>query len=311
MSFPLLQRTLLALFLFLAVDGARAASILFIGNSFTFGHGSAVHYYRAGSVADLNGQGVGGVPALFKSFTSQAGLNYDVYLETEPGVGIEWHLEHRAALLGQRPWDEVIMNGYSTLDQKKPGDPAVLVAAVGQMTQFLRTRNPAVELRLIATWPRADQVYDAKGAWYGKSLEVMTRDIRAGYAQAVAATPGIKAVIPVGDAWMRAIHTGIAAANPYHGIDAGQVNLWTFDSYHASTFGYYLDALMVFGSVTGRDPRSLGVNECSGYELGLSTTQIGALQQVAFDELAAGGGISADPFVVSPSTPPLRCIPPR
>ena len=28
---------------------------------------------------------------------------------------------------------------------------------------------------------------------------------------------------------------------------------------------------MVFGRVTGRDPRSLGGNECSGMELGLSS----------------------------------------
>jgi hypothetical protein len=37
---------------------------------------------------------------------------------------------------------------------------------------------------------------------------------------------------------------------------------------------------MVFGSVTGRDPRSLGDAECSGFELGLATgpvrTAIGA-----------------------------------
>ncbi|HEY6619273.1 MAG TPA: hypothetical protein VIY68_07000 [Steroidobacteraceae bacterium] len=39
---------------------------------------------------DLNDEGQGGVPALFKSFTSQAGLSYDVYLETHPGVGIDW-----------------------------------------------------------------------------------------------------------------------------------------------------------------------------------------------------------------------------
>ena len=59
--------------------------ILFIGNSFTFGAGSAVRFYRPDTVTDLNNLGIGGVPALFKSFTQQAGLDYDVYLETEPG----------------------------------------------------------------------------------------------------------------------------------------------------------------------------------------------------------------------------------
>ena len=56
--------------------------------------------------------------------------------------------------------------------------------------------------------------------------------------------------------------------------------------YHGSAYGYYLEALIIFGSLTGRDPRSLGENECSAYELGLSRPQVKALQQVAFDQLA-------------------------
>ena len=44
-------------------------SVLFIGNSFTYGYGSATKYYRADSVTDLNNDGIGGVPSLFKSFT--------------------------------------------------------------------------------------------------------------------------------------------------------------------------------------------------------------------------------------------------
>jgi hypothetical protein len=77
--------------------------------------------------------------------------------------------------------------------------------------------------------------------------------------------------------------------NPYDGIEVGELNLWTYDHYHASTYGYYLEALVIFGSVTGREPRSLGQNECSGYELGLSRSEAKALQQVAFDQLASTG----------------------
>jgi len=60
---------------------AAGRSVLFIGNSFLFGSGSAVRFYRADTVTDLNNEGIGGVPALFKSFTQQAGLDYDVSLE--------------------------------------------------------------------------------------------------------------------------------------------------------------------------------------------------------------------------------------
>jgi hypothetical protein len=282
----------LTLILLIVAGDAFAGSILFIGNSFTFAYGSPVRYYRSDTVSDLGGEGQGGVPALFKSFTAQAGLSYDVYLETQPGVGIDWHLEHKLELIGQRAWDAVVMHGYSTLDPKKPGDPAVLVASVRQMAEFVRKKNPKVDVRIMATWPRADQTYQPQGAWYGKPIEAMAHELREGYNRAAAATPGI-GVIPVGDAWVRAMHSGVADPNPYDGIEAGKVDLWTYDGYHASTYGYYLEALVLFGAITGQDPRSLGDFECSGFELGLSAPQVSALQQVAFDQLAAEGTLNA------------------
>jgi hypothetical protein len=297
----------LLLALLLAAGNSSAGSILFIGNSFTFAYGSPVRYYRADSVTDLNGGGQGAVPALFKSFTAQAGLSYDVYLETEPGVGIDWHLEHKLDVISQRPWDSVVMHGFSTLDPKKPGDPTVLIASVQQMASVLRAKNSKVDIRVMATWPRADQTYQPQGAWYGKPIEAMAHDVREGYNRAAAGTPGI-GVVPVGDAWVRAMHTGVADANPYDGIDAGKVNLWTYDSYHASTYGYYLEALVLFGAITGKDPRALGEFECSGFELGLSAPQVGALEQVAFDQLAAEGTLNAaqaKPVVKSSS--PAKC----
>jgi hypothetical protein len=292
----------------LASPAAWAADILFIGNSFTYAAGSAVRTWRADSVTDLNAQGIGGLPALFKAFTQQAGLKYDVALETQGGVGIDWHLANKLGVLGQRPWDLVVMHGYSTLDAKKPGDPATLVESTQQMARFLASRSPKVEVRLLATWPRADQVYDAKGFWFGQPIEAMGRDLRAGYDRAAsAAAPVVKGVIPVGDAWLRAMATGVADPNPYDGIAFGKVNLWTNDHYHASTYGYYLEALMVFGAVTGRDPRSLGDNECAAFELGLSAAQAGALQQVAFDELAVRGEVKPDPLKPDKAGSPMNC----
>ena len=95
---------------------ATAISVLFIGNSFTFAAGSPVRYYRADTVTDLNGEGIGGVPALFESFTRQAGLDYEVSLETRGGSGLDFHLEQKADVIGRRGWDKVVMHGYSTLD---------------------------------------------------------------------------------------------------------------------------------------------------------------------------------------------------
>lgn len=289
------------------LPAAGEPAVLFIGNSFTFGSGSAVRFYRNDTVTDLNSEGVGGVPALFKSFADQAGLGYDVYLETRGGSGLDFHLENKLGVIGRRPWNIVVMHGQSTLDFDKPGDPAKLVLTTRQMADFLRTRNPAVDIHLTATWSRADQTYPAGGAWAGKPIDAMARDVRKAYDLA-AAGAAVRSVIPVGEAWTRAIQSGVADANPYDGVSPGRVNLWTYDHYHASTQGYYLEALVVFGRLTGRDPRSLGENECSAYELGLPRTEVRALQQVAFEQLAAAGPIAPAPLMLPRGATPERCI---
>jgi hypothetical protein len=93
--------------------------------------------------------------------------------------------------------------------------------------------------------------------------------------------------VPVGLAWNRAIDTGLADGNPYDGTDAGKLDLWSWDHYHASIHGYYLEALLVFGKVTGKDPLSLGDAETVADDMGFSKPQTRALQQMAHDQLAA------------------------
>jgi hypothetical protein len=273
---------------------ASPTTVLFIGNSFTFGAGSSVQTWRPEIVTDLNHEGIGGVPALFKSFTTQAGLDYDVSLETHPGVGLDWHLQNKHDVLASRSWDIVVMHGYSTLDSAKPGDPATLVATTQQMADFLVGASPKVEIHLTATWPRADQTYPDSGHWHGQPISAMARDVRAGYDKAKDTSPAIRSVIPVGEAWIRAFDTGVADPNPYDGITPGQIDLWTKDHYHASTEGYYLEALMAFGDLTGRDPRSLGEGECSAFELGMPVAEVKALQQVAFDQLSVTKTLKRD-----------------
>ena len=227
-------------------------------------------------------------------------------LETHPGIGLDYHLQAKRDLIASRSWDVVVMHGLSTLDFDKPGDPAKLIATVRQMAELLITRNPRVEIHLTATWPRADQTYVAGGRWYGQPIAAMAHDVRAAYDQAAATSPAIKSVIPVGEAWIRAIETGVADSNPYDGITPGQIDLWAKDHYHASTAGYYLEALMVFGNLTGRDPRSLGDGECSAFELGMPVAEVQALQRVAFSQLAVTRKLSP---ATRRSATPARCSP--
>jgi len=273
--------------------GARAApatTVLFVGNSFTYGDPAgapapSVKGYRPDAVTDLNGAGIGGVPALFKTFTEEAGLHYDVSLETIPGAGLHDHYDKKLGTIA-KAWDLVLLQSYSTLDAKRPGNPDMLIKYSGLLAEAFHDKNPKVRVMLTATWSRADQTWKPDGAWYGKPIAQMAVDVRHGYDAADAASALIDGVIPVGEAWNRAIAGGLADPNPYDGITAGQINLWAPDNYHGSVHGYYLEALTVFGAVTGKDPRSLGATERAAHELGIDPATAMALQRIAAAQLA-------------------------
>ncbi len=97
-------------------------------------------------MTDLNNEGIGGIPALFKSFTQQAGLDFDVVARNTRRHGLDFHLAEKSGVIGSTPWDAVVMHGFSLLDAQKPRDPAKLVATSKQMADFLRGKNPGVEL---------------------------------------------------------------------------------------------------------------------------------------------------------------------
>jgi hypothetical protein len=287
-------------------EAQQTPTVLFIGNSFTYGHGSAVRFYRADTVTDLNNEGIGGVPALFKSFADQTGLHYDVFLETRGGSGFEFHTGSKLAEITSHRWSYVVAHGQSTLDLQKPGDPTKFLATGRELVEVLTRNNPDTDIYLTSTWSRADQIYPEAAPWHGKPVERMALDVRAAYDE-LAKLPGVARVTPVGEAWSRAMRERIADPNPYDGVAPGQLDLWTYDNYHASAAGYYLEGLVVFGTLTGRDPRSLGNGECSGFELGMSAEQVGALQRVAFDELTAQGITTSAPEGTQPPSRQNRC----
>ena len=266
---------------------AAPITVLFVGNSFTYGDAAGgpnkVMPYMPGTVTDLNGLGIGGVPALFKAFTTEKGLDYKVSLETQPGVGLDWHYNNRLALINQ-PWDHVVLQSFSTLNASAPGNPASLITYSGLFANLLYAKNNNVDIHLDATWSRADQTYLPSGFWYGQSIYAMGQSVRAGYNAAEAANPHIDDVIQVGTAWQRTWETGFADSNPYDGIDPGKVNMWAPDSYHASVWGYYLEALMFFGDITDTDPLTIGYDQVA-IDLGITRTQALALQLIASQTL--------------------------
>lgn len=288
---------------------SAAQSILFIGNSFTYGALTpAVQNYKVASVTDLNwasgtvsngvGSQIGGVPALFKQMTVDAGLNYEVSLETFPGSNLDTHYNDlaRRALI-DKSWDHVVMHGQSNLDFAAPNNPAKMSLYTGLLGTMFQAKNANVDISLSATWSRADLTI-ASGSntcatnpsaspWCGAAITQMGTDVQAGYGVIKAQNPTLVSRInPVGLAWNAALDAGFADGNPYDGIAAGQVNLWASDSYHASAFGYYLHALTVFGQITGLSPTVLGY-DTAAMDLGFTGAQAIAMQTFAASAISA------------------------
>lgn len=124
------------------------------------------------------------------------------------------------------------------------------------------------------------------------SLEAATADLKAGNERIAAfagadGSGGIAGIVPVGEAFMRAILAGVATADMYasDALTDGLMDLWFNDGTHPSVYGAYLSALTLFGTITGMDPRRLGALEQAARDLGISSREAVLLQQVAADQL--------------------------
>jgi hypothetical protein len=290
---------LAALALAASMAPASATEILFIGNSFTHGNFAPTLRYNNANVHDLNGTNYGGVPGIFKTFADESGLSYNVSIEAVSGQSLQYHYNNKLTQIGSQSWDTVVMHDYSTLNPSASGNPASLYTYSQLLEQYIHGTgvanahpNAAANVYLMETWARADQVYNTPGGyWMGTSIEQMGGDLHNAYYQAFALDHNLKGVIPVGDAFLLAVHTGVADANPYNGIDPGRLNMWNVDSYHASAWGSYLEALTEFGQITGLDPRSFGSNEQAAVALGITPIQAVTLQVLAFQELQLASAV--------------------
>ncbi|MBO9686387.1 MAG: PEP-CTERM sorting domain-containing protein [Mitsuaria chitosanitabida] len=355
---------------------AEATRILFVGNSYTFGRVDPVMSYNAANVHDLtaamyatNPSGAnsfephpwGGVAGIFKQFTVEVGLNYDVSLSARNAAslrgqflnsnGAGWDLRGN---IGSQAWDQVVLQEQSDEPlTRQPGlasNPAYFSTYANLIENWihqgnalsyrerdliggtnakcaeitgastgtcgtLRTipananANPNAQVYLYQTWARPNLV-DAPSQTttdpvtgaviptgvpatsFYTSLQAMTDDLRGAYlAAALVAgadgSGGIAGIAPVGDAFMRAIADGVATPDMYapSAMSDGLIDLWFDDGTHASKYGSYLSALTLFGTITGLDPATLGLNEIAARDLGISAKDAGLLQRVASAQL--------------------------
>jgi len=190
-------------------------------------------------------------------------------------------------------------------------------------------KNPAAKVYLTQTWARPDMVFphlstiadanyptvpdgrpivDTSNPLYpngfpdtlyytDSGLDGMTDDLRAAFAGKAQANPGFAGVIPVGDAFQRAVDDWIAKGDGFYNSEgtyaayepSDKINLWWDDYLHASKHGSYLSALVIFGTLTGISPASFGASERAASDLGINHGDAVRLQRVAADQLAASG----------------------
>lgn len=273
--------------------------ILFVGNSYTHGKYQPVLSYNNRNVTDLNfglssdnprHQRIatepgpwGGIPGIFAKLVAEALLNYQVSIEAVSARGLAFHAnpENQAtAIIYQAQWDVVILQDKSigALPKQRQGRLPAFLKAVTALEQGIHAANPHAQIYLYATWPRADLTYLPGGVYYGESIQTMAEDLYRGYAQAAQASQCHP--IYVGNAWLAAIDANIAVRNPYQPISTTQINLWGHDHSHASVFGSFLSALMIYTAVTGLDPRQLGYAQAA-QDLGISAEVTRKLAEIA------------------------------
>ena len=127
---------------------------------------------------------------------------------------------------------------------------------------------------------------------YYSNLAGMSTDLHNAFDGKPATNAGFTGVVPVGDAFQRAVDAGLAAGSGFYDTNgitqepaSGLLNLWWLDRTHASKYGSYLSALTLFGSLTGLDPQTLGAAEQAAADLGISSSDAVLLQRVAAAQL--------------------------
>ena len=287
-----------------SAQNSPETTILFVGNSFVHGAFDPVLSYRAGvtdenaglSAADPRAEKQGGKPAgpfggiaaIFKRFTQEAGMPYDVHVELVSGMPLQYHYDHALPIIAAPKWNIVVLQELSTgpVLETKLGSPANFARYTSLLEAAVHQANPAAKVLLYETFPRADLTYPAGAPFAGKPITFMGDALHDAYYHEFQTEGHLAAVVPVGDAWLRAIAEGIAEPNPYT-PETGKLDLWNVDDYHPSTWAAYLTACVFFEKITGRDARTLGPGERAAADLGITPAQAQTAQRLANETVLA------------------------
>jgi hypothetical protein len=168
----------------------------------------------------------------------------------------------------------------------------------GTSTQSQQNGNPAYAPYLGDANPIAAMASDLHNAYVNAATSF----------DAANPTASHVGVALAGDAWVSAINLGYAEQNPFLATEpANQIDLWDSDpllaccttpiGYHPSTYGDYLNALVLFGQITGVDPETLiaefdvSNTSSAAFALGISAPIAAELAVAAEDTLVSGNAV--------------------
>ncbi len=264
------------------------------------------NYGQTGARAELEPGPWGGIPGMFAQFAVESGLNYDVHIEAISETALDDNYAAASSVIDQSKWNDVVLQDLSTrplpyaLSGDNTSDPHNFCQTVQTIEQGVHGAAPSANVYLYETWARADEANQLNSLHpnisYSDGLTALTTQYHDVYYQAAELDGNIAGVAPTGEAWATAWSMGIANPNPYSGNAPGP-SLWygmnatnnpsitSPDYIHPSIYGAYLSALVLFGQITGLDPRTLGSTESAASSLGISSTFASQLQQVAYTTL--------------------------
>lgn len=217
---------------------AQPLSIIFYGNSFTFGAGSSRP-----------------VDSVFRDIATIAGHDrpYTVSAAVS-GQDLEWHVGNNTQRItssippGQN-WDYVVLQEHSTkLTRAYTGSPSFPASieesktTAVQLHNAVKAHSPGAKPVLYETWARGPghAFYTGASPQFPGGPSEMQAEIRDGYnmlqaALDEAAGEELTLIAPVGDAWE----------------EANYDNLHSGDLWHAQNRGTLLAALVIYGTIYG------------------------------------------------------------
>ena len=201
-----------------SATSSQSASVLFIGNSYTFGN-------------DL--------PKMFRQLAKSGG--YDVTTDIS-AVGGWWLKDHLNApetsdKISERAWDYVVLQEQSVVPSRLDERNSSMYPAARQLVQMIQANNSSPIFFM--TWGRRDGFSDVGFDSY-KPMQTALTNGYMGIANELDAM-----VAPVGIAWQQ-----VRQQHP-------EINLYQEDGSHPSEQGSYLAACVFYATVFQESPEGL------------------------------------------------------